>query len=212
MYNCRLMSTTVDRLPPELGSAEPADFQPHSIVPDPEGWRPTLGQAGMALVLGTVTAVDLIYLRPRGFADRFEGTAQAGLTSIDHLGVGAMGAYAGYKYALTRDKIVGEVAPAIYERAFKYALVGATAMNFGAESGQAVFNGSPEKFFLNRNQIPETSKDYLFALGGLAIFYGQKAIGSWLEKRRSQEDKSSLTARFRSRLSSDPVSAPELPE
>ncbi len=151
-----------------------------------ESWLPTMGQAGTALVLGAATVADVVYVRPSGITDNLHGVAYASATSFDHLIVGALGAYVGYKRQIVGKK-VGEVTSALYEKAFKYAVISTTALNFEVESAQALVKSSPEKFFLKPENWGETFKDYIVALGAISIFYGQKKLAKTRNNRTERK-------------------------
>jgi hypothetical protein len=53
----------------------------------------------------------------------------------------------------------------------KVAAAGTTIANFTAEASQSLLVASPQYVdFMSSRNLPETSKDYLFALGGLGLF------------------------------------------
>jgi hypothetical protein len=86
------------------------------------------------------------------------------LDSTAHPVLGYTGAWLAYKFSRLRGNSESSVA----------LFTGSTFLNFSAEGVQSLVHSSPQTFnFLSERNLPETAKDYLFALTGLSLFLYQ---------------------------------------
>lgn len=124
----------------------------------------------VATAIGLAGLSATAYLGQRyNLTEQLPNNERAVAESLAHPFIGYIGAFAAN--AISNDKV---------KRA-ALAIGGATALNFGVEAAQdaAVYN--EDSFYVN---VPETVKDYIFALGGIALYEMQDRFA----KMRSNHD------------------------
>jgi hypothetical protein len=100
----------------------------------------------------------------RGWTAELPDPAQAVAESLAHPALGYIGAWIGVR--------LGNRSPLrVQERA---AVAVGTVVNFAAEAAQDVIDGTAHADgFLDPNHLPETAKDYVFALAGIGWYLKQ---------------------------------------
>lgn len=121
------------------------------------------------LCLTAVCAGGLL-MQKTGMTQQFPVGIKETTESLCHPALGYAGAWAGLKIAeklnIAKNQVIA---------------LGASAINFATEGAQAFWAGSPETHFFLKDNIPETAKDYCFAILGAGILY--------LETYRRERDK-----------------------
>lgn len=152
--------------------AEPAEptgidiaFEPTlELIHERSGWLPTRAELGAAAVLGAAS-IAAFYGQRYGYTKPLPAAPEYVATGMGHPGIGF---WAGCLAAKASQKI----APESGGKMVAGAVGAATAVNFVAEWLQYKLYGSAETFFMK--DVAETTKDYIFALGGTALVLAQK--------------------------------------
>lgn len=131
---------------------------------------PSFDKLKTTLLLGAVSA-GAYMMQKLGMTHDIPSPGQEITESLSHPALGYLGAWVGAKAVGFANKKVGTAM-----------LGGATGANFFAEYVQAQVASSPEAHFLAPQNFGETSKDYLFALGGMTLF----AVQHFMKKEETE--------------------------
>lgn len=137
----------------------------------------SLTKVSTAIVLGGV-AIASKYAEAKGLDNDMPTLAHMAVDSGAHPAVGFMGAWAADGSSRSFIRRSAGIAKT------RLALLGATVANFGVEIGQSLSVASPDySNFLAPQRLPETGKDYMFALAGMGLYL--------LQRRRHERGSSS---------------------
>jgi hypothetical protein len=140
--------------------------------------------AGTALALGGLAAIGYD-LQASGLTYSIPDYPRLATDSMKHPVLGYTGAAVGHVATLATAKLRRK--PISTETQFKAMFAGATIANFGAEQAQSMFYAIDEyKSYFSAQHMPETVKDYVFALSGLALYRSQSKQKKFQMSRWSQ--------------------------